>query len=74
MLSPDDVAALAEATGERYRAMVWLGGVLGWRWEALTTVSGWASPQGSLRAVQSRALSAAERYLDHLRAGLLADE
>ena len=31
VLSPDDVAALAEATGERYRAMVWLGGVLGWR-------------------------------------------
>ena len=33
LLSPDDVAALAEATDERYRAMVWIGAVLGWRWE-----------------------------------------
>jgi integrase len=33
LLSPDDVAALAEAMDERYRPMVWLGAVLGWRWE-----------------------------------------
>jgi integrase len=33
LLSPADIAALAEATDERFRAMVWLGAVLGWRWE-----------------------------------------
>ncbi len=32
-LTPEHVAALAEAMDPRYRAMVWLGAVLGWRWE-----------------------------------------
>jgi integrase len=32
-LDPAQVAALAEAMDTRYRPMVWLGAVLGWRWE-----------------------------------------
>jgi integrase len=32
VLTPDDVAAIAEATQPRYRLMVWLGAVLGLRW------------------------------------------
>ena len=32
-LNPEQVAALAEAMDPRYRPMVWLGAVLGWRWE-----------------------------------------
>jgi integrase len=32
-LSADQVARIAEATDERYRAMIWIGAVLGWRWE-----------------------------------------
>jgi integrase len=32
-LTTDQVARLAEATDGRYRAMIWLGAVLGWRWE-----------------------------------------
>jgi integrase len=32
-LTADQVAAIADATDDRYRAMVWLGVVLGWRWE-----------------------------------------
>ncbi len=32
VLSPDDVAAIAAAIDPRYRAMVWLGAVLGLRW------------------------------------------
>ena len=35
-LTPEQVAALAEAMDPRYRAMVWLGAVLGWRWEEAT--------------------------------------
>lgn len=31
-LSPDDVATIADSTGERYAPMVWLGAVLGLRW------------------------------------------
>jgi integrase len=32
-LDPEQVAALAEGMDARYRPMVWLGAVLGWRWE-----------------------------------------
>lgn len=37
-LDPDQVAALAEAMDPRYRPMVWLGAVLGWRWEEATAL------------------------------------
>jgi integrase len=32
-LDPDQVGAIADATAPEYRAMVWLGAELGWRWE-----------------------------------------
>lgn len=32
VVSPDDVARLAEATAKAYEAMVWLGAILGMRW------------------------------------------
>jgi integrase len=32
-LTADQVARLAGATDKRYQAMIWIGAVLGWRWE-----------------------------------------